>query len=86
MKAISLTQPWATLVHLGAKRVETRSWYTSYRGQLVIHAAKGYPRWARDLTETPAFQAALGRDIPDGVVLPWPKQDRWGEPKYREGL
>lgn len=41
MKALSLTQPWATLVAIGAKRIETRSWATTYRGPLAIHAAKG---------------------------------------------
>jgi hypothetical protein len=41
MKALTLTQPWATLVAIGAKRIETRSWNTNYRGQLAIHAAKG---------------------------------------------
>lgn len=41
MKALTLTQPWATLVAIGAKKIETRSWYTSYRGPLAIHAAAG---------------------------------------------
>jgi len=41
MKAITLTQPWATLVAIGAKKIETRSWRTDYRGPLAIHAAKG---------------------------------------------
>jgi activating signal cointegrator 1 len=40
MKALSLWQPWATLIVLGEKRFETRSWSTSYRGPLLIHAAK----------------------------------------------
>jgi hypothetical protein len=44
MKALTLTQPWATLVAIGAKTIETRSWPTSYRGPLAIHAAKGYPK------------------------------------------
>ncbi len=43
MKAITLTQPWASLVAIGAKRIETRSWKTAYRGPLAIHAAKGFP-------------------------------------------
>ena len=47
MKALTLRQPWATLVAIGAKRIETRSWRTSYRGPLAIHAAKGYPRSAQ---------------------------------------
>lgn len=41
MKAITLTQPWATLIAIGAKRIETRGWPTQYRGPLLIHAAKG---------------------------------------------
>ncbi len=41
MKAITITQPWATLVAIGAKRIETRSWATAYRGALAIHAGKG---------------------------------------------
>jgi activating signal cointegrator 1 len=40
MKAISLWQPWASLVVLGEKKIETRSWDTAYRGPLLIHAAK----------------------------------------------
>jgi len=40
MKALTLTQPWALLVAIGAKRFETRSWNTAYRGPLAIHAAK----------------------------------------------
>lgn len=41
MKGLTLTQPWATLVAIGAKRIETRSWQTSYRGPLAIHAGAG---------------------------------------------
>src|SRR5690606_18387977 len=40
MKAITIHQPWATLIAIGAKRFETRSWATKYRGPLAIHAAK----------------------------------------------
>lgn len=48
MKAITLTQPWATLVACGEKRIETRSWYTHYRGPIAIHAAQRFPSWAQD--------------------------------------
>jgi hypothetical protein len=41
MKAITLTQPWASLVAIGAKTIETRDWQTSYRGPLAIHAGAG---------------------------------------------
>jgi hypothetical protein len=59
MKALSLTQPWATLVSIGAKRIETRSWHTTYRGPLAIHAAKGFPREARGYCDDQPFLMAL---------------------------
>lgn len=40
MKILTLWQPWATLIALGVKTHETRSWSTPYRGPLAIHAAK----------------------------------------------
>lgn len=40
MKALTLHEPYATLIRLGLKRHETRSWYTGYRGPLAIHAGK----------------------------------------------
>jgi hypothetical protein len=59
MRCLSLWQPWASLVISGAKRFETRSWSTAYRGLLVIHAAK---KWDADLAylcATEPFKAAL---------------------------
>jgi hypothetical protein len=40
MKALTLYQPWASLIQLNIKTIETRSWATKYRGPLAIHAAK----------------------------------------------
>lgn len=40
VKAITVWQPWATLLATGQKHNETRSWKTSYRGEILIHAAK----------------------------------------------
>lgn len=40
VRIISLWQPWATLIALGLKQYETRSWSGHYRGKLAIHAAK----------------------------------------------
>lgn len=40
IKAITLWQPWATLVAFGLKTIETRRWGTEYRGPLAIHAAR----------------------------------------------
>lgn len=70
MKGISLYQPWASLVALGLKRVESRSWPTTYRGPLLIHAAK---RWDAGLESAQVDAAELlwshGR-LPLPAVLP----------------
>lgn len=39
MKVISLTEPFATLIKENKKKIETRSWKTSYRGEIYIHAS-----------------------------------------------
>lgn len=40
MRALTVKQPWAhAIIHYG-KNVENRSWRTTYRGPLVIHAAQ----------------------------------------------
>jgi hypothetical protein len=59
MKALTLTQPWASLVAIGAKQIETRSWSTNFRGPLAIHAAKGFPRGAQDFTYEKAVRDCL---------------------------
>jgi activating signal cointegrator 1 len=41
MKVLSLLQPWASLVTMGAKKIETRSWSSKHRGELLIHASMG---------------------------------------------
>jgi hypothetical protein len=40
MNALSVCQPFASLIISGEKRVENRRWSTSYRGPLLIHAGK----------------------------------------------
>jgi hypothetical protein len=59
MRVLSLTQPWASLVCLGAKRYETRSWQSWYTGPLLIHASKAYPRWAKELEKYDPYYSAL---------------------------
>lgn len=43
MKALTIRQPWASLIAHGVKTIETRSWSTKYRGPLAIHAGKARP-------------------------------------------
>lgn len=80
MRCLTLRQPWASLVAIGAKRIETRSWRTAHRGPLAIHAAKGFPQWAMDIVHDKkdgkpfrdALQAAgivTLEDLPRGCVI-----------------
>lgn len=75
MKALTLTEPWATLMMLQAKRIETRSWKLpdSIIGQQVaIHSAKGYPGWAKDVRNCRKAREILGTVEPElnrGKVL-----------------
>src|SRR5260221_14030305 len=59
MKTLSVMQPWATLIVLGAKRIETRSWSTSYRGPLAIHASGRMSREATMSLREPPIREAL---------------------------
>ena len=59
MKGLTLTQPWATLIAVGAKLIETRSWPTSYRGPLAIHAATSFPPAAQRACMVQPFESAL---------------------------
>ena len=40
MKAITIHEPYASLIIMGIKRFETRGWSTNLRGSLAIHAAR----------------------------------------------
>ena len=70
IKALSLWQPWASLVAAGVKRHETRHWATQYRGPIAIAAAK-----TMDLAGAPdqLCEAVAGpywfRDLPRGFIV-----------------
>lgn len=74
--AISLWQPWASLIVIGAKRYETRGWDTSYRGPLVIHAARRFTIDERQICLSHPFRDVLAgagishtRQLPFGAFL-----------------
>lgn len=69
MKVLSMLQPWASLVVMGAKQYETRRWKTGWRGPLLIHASskKFGIREGRELERAEYF-----RDfVPDLDALPY---------------
>jgi hypothetical protein len=73
MKAITIHQPWAGLIAIGAKRFETRGWKTNYRGPIAIHAGKKNPH---DTINTLPYEAQISLydafynyfDIPAGAL------------------
>jgi len=75
-RALSLTQPWATLVAINAKRFETRSQRRNYRGWLAIHASTEFPRDCVALCYERPFCDVLSAagfnnsdDLPRGAVI-----------------
>lgn len=67
---LSLTQPWASALFIpGLKSIETRSWKTSYRGRLYIHAAKGFPRAAREFATEEAEAGRIPRTLPFASII-----------------
>ena len=70
MKALTLWQPWASLIALGEKKIETRSWQTTYRGMLAIHASQKMTREMKLLCEREPFASALDRVFAAGDELP----------------
>ena len=83
--ALTVRQPWASLIMAGIKDIENRSWRTNYRGQLFIHAGLTIDR------ETMSQHGHLLSDYPCGVILgtvelidcllnydsPWAETNQW---------
>ena len=67
MKAITILQPWASLIARGHKRIETRGWYTEHRGPIAIHAGKSR-EYAWVVRGNPYDQLGLA-DLPLGAVV-----------------
>ncbi len=64
MKVLTIKQPWASLIMLGYKRFEFRSWRTNYRGELLIHAGQGIDKDAMK-----RLQKYIPKDMPKGKIL-----------------
>lgn len=64
MKALTVKQPWASMIALGEKTQEFRSWPTMHRGQLLICSA------ARPVVTFPDDDEDLpGITLPAGYAL-----------------
>lgn len=48
VKVLSIKEPHASLLLTPYKTIETRSWATSYRGEIYLHASKSMPSYAKE--------------------------------------
>lgn len=77
MKAITIKQPWASLIVHGIKDIENRNWRTNHRGRVLIHAAGSHGRkFSVDLTDAQtkaAFATIAGEtmfgNMPFGSII-----------------
>ena len=73
-RALSVRQPWASLIVYAGQTIENREWPTRYRGPLLIHAAQARPsaaeaaaihRWLRER----GLPSAAALAMPYGAVI-----------------
>ncbi|MBW7475933.1 ASCH domain-containing protein [Paenibacillus oenotherae] len=72
MRVITVIQPWATLIAIGAKRFETRPRRTHIRGPLAIHAGKKVDREACErepIKSTLVKYGYTSDNLPTGAVV-----------------
>lgn len=61
MKALSIRQPYISLILTGEKSIELRTWKTQYRGDLLLVASKtGDPAWFHDEEEDIYYKMPVG--------------------------
>lgn len=69
MKALSIKQPWANMIAEGRKTIETRTWRTSYLGDVLIVSSKS-PK-----IEPAGFALAVAR------LINCRRMYKWDEPE-----
>lgn len=81
MKALTVRQPHATLIAIGAKQIETRGQKTAHRGEIAIHAGRSTEmiealKGGHGLRHGERFRSVLtaagytsGQDLPLGAIV-----------------
>jgi polynucleotide 5'-kinase involved in rRNA processing len=78
VKALSLRQPWAWLVVNAGKRIENRYWSTKFRGEFLIHAAKGCTRYEHFFAIGMLREIEFRRKLPHILTPAWKDTERGG--------
>jgi hypothetical protein len=76
MIALSIRQPWAWAILHAGKDIENRKWTTTFRGPLLIHAAKTLYDTSQERDRTRAWvwrrfhvKVPLDDDLPRGGIV-----------------
>lgn len=75
LRALSIKQPWASLIVNGYKHIENRNWPTKFRGQFLIHASKSIDKEAMNDVAlgihpvTGERFSFAGMDFPTGGII-----------------
>ncbi len=70
MKALSIRQPWAWLIANGHKDIENRSWGTSFRGPVFVHAGKAFdPDVRPGVDEMNGVRLPARADLARGAIV-----------------
>ncbi|MCT4181824.1 ASCH domain-containing protein [Elizabethkingia anophelis] len=59
MKALSIKQPWASLITLGIKPIENRTWRTNFRGRIYVHSSMNLPKYHWGLLSPEQYKQAM---------------------------
>lgn len=75
MKALTIKQPWATLIMSGLKEYEFRGWKTKYRGKILIHAGKSLEKEYAEKFKCYNFEYPLGVILGEATLVDCIKVD-----------
>lgn len=81
-KAATLWQPFATLIGVGIKGIETRSWRQDYRGPLLVHAGRHWDAETKSLCRKASEQIKrldLDPSTPAGMLAAMPWEETLGK-------
>ena len=68
MKALTIKEPWATLIIEGYKEYEFRSWKTNYRGKVLIHAGKSIDKKGKERFKDYNLNYSCGEIIGEAYI------------------
>lgn len=69
LRALSVKQPWASLIATGKKTIETRIWSTEFRGDLLICSSKKIDTYSMKAFDNDLFSFDIEMEFPTGVAL-----------------